>query len=313
MTSNTKKTYCSELWSNITINKYGDVYNCCLLNPGKIGNIKNNSISELINNDIAINFRELSLLGNLECYEKCTLVNKDEIDQNKHSKIDINDLKTIHISCSEACNINCIMCNHPKRDKINPVELPFSSLSNIDFKIFDNIIIQGGEPLYIKSCLELIDYLSKNNLKFILLTNGLLIDNDIAKNIAKNGKSISISINSATKETHKKVNISSDFNKILENIEKIKYYRNKFKTDVIIFGRFTIVKQNLLEIPMFIEKYNLFGFDKINFGFDNPSVPNFLAENDDFKKVLKEEINSVIKKIDIKNIDTKRLKQLGLL
>ncbi len=314
MINTNKNTYCSDLWESVTINKYGDVYNCCLLKPEKIGNINNNSLKELINNKIAVNSRRKSLLGELECYETCTLVNKDILIANTSIEIGVNNLKTIHISCSESCNIQCIMCNHPKRHKENPIELSSSQLiKNIDFSLFENIIIQGGEPLYIDSCLSLINYLNKNNFRYTLLTNGLLVDYDIAEQLALNAKVISISINAVTHDTHKLINKGSDFYKVLENIKTIISCRQSFKTKLILFGRMTLVKQNLHEIPLFIEKYKSLGFDKINFGFDNPSVPNFLKKNLNFKENLKKEIILSLKNAQIADLDLKRLKQLELI
>ena len=314
MNINNKNTYCSDLWESITINKYGDVYSCCLLKPEKLGNINENSLNELINNKISINSRQKSLAGKLECYADCTLVNKNISEKNSNLYINIEDIKTIHISCSESCNIRCIMCNHPKRHKENPVELSSSQLiENINFRLFENIIIQGGEPLYINSCISLINYFNKNNIEYTLLTNGLLIDENIAKQLAQNAKVVSISINAATQRTHKIINKGSDFYKILENIQTIIFYRKKFNTNLVIFGRMTLVKQNLHEIPLFIEKYKSFGFDKINFGFDNPSVPIFLNENHKFKNELKKEISLSLTNTSNNDIDFKRLKQLDLI
>ncbi len=314
MINNNKNTYCSDLWESITINKYGNVYSCCLLKPEKIGNINDNSFNELINNKIAINSRKNSLAGKLECYATCTLVNKNSLKKHNNIELSESNLKTIHISCSESCNIKCIMCNHPKRQKENPIELSSNQLINkIDFSLFENIIIQGGEPLYINSCINLIDYLNKNNFGYTLLTNGLLINDENAKQLVLNAKVISISINAATQSTHEAVNKGSDFYKILKNIQTIILYRENFKTELVLFGRMTLVKQNLHEIPLFIKKYKSFGFDKINFGFDNPSVPNFLNKNTNFKEKLKKEIIFILEEASKDDIDLKRLKQLELI
>jgi len=311
---NKENTYCSDLWESITVNKYGDVYSCCLLKPEKIGNINDGSLSELINNKIAIKSREKSLAGKLECYRACTLVNKNISKKYKSIETSESNLKTIHISCSESCNIQCIMCNHPKRHKEDPVELSSSQLvDKIDFGLFDNIIIQGGEPLYINSCVNLINHLNENHFGFTLLTNGLLINDDFAKQLALNAKNVSISINAATQSTHEAINRGSDFYKILKNIQMLISYREKFKTELILYGRMTLVTQNLHEIPLFIKKYKILGFDKINFGFDNPSVPNLLNKNINFKEKLKREINAILMKVCKDDIDLKRLKQLELI
>lgn len=311
--NNKGNTYCSYLWDSLTIDKFGDVYNCCLLKPQKLGSIFSNSVQELLDSNIGIMLRKKSLEGKLSCYKNCNLVNKNLFSKSRILKVRENDLNILHISCSEKCNIKCIMCGHPLSHKEKSVELPAEILiKKINFTNYNTIILQGGEPLFIESCLEVMDFLFDNKIKFTLLTNGLLIDDTIADKLAKNSCTVSISINGATEETHNLINHGSDFNKVLKNINLLIEKRKFYNSNLIIYGRMTLVEQNLLEIPQFIEHFEDLGFDKINFGYDNPSVPNYLNNNTKITRNLTKSIKYSLKNANINNIDLKRLDYLGL-
>ena len=308
-------SYCDDLWNGFTINKNGDVYCCCHLKPFVVGNIYHNKLDELLNTSEILEYRKKSLEGKLECYSSCNLVKKNLISLNDKSKIvvDYDNLRRLHINFGELCNIRCIMCEHPLRHSKDSTILDYNILiNNIDISPFEEILIQGGEPLCLSSCLKYIDYLEKMNKKYILLTNGLLINKKIASKLANNASIISISINAATKETHEKVNVGSNFERVLSNISELIKVRDRDQTSLIINGRMTLVPQNLQEIPLFLTKYKELGFDRINFGFDRATVPQYLLNNSDFSKKLRLEIEDILNHSNLEEIDIMRLKQLNL-
>lgn len=308
-------TYCKELWENITIDKNGDVFVCCHCKPQKIGNIHEGKLEQLVNCDKLISLRQQSLDGTLGCYRECNLLDSEKRPPcDLALKIDYSDLKVLHISFGEKCNIRCIMCDHPSGHNRNPIELDHTALiENIDVSPFKEIIIQGGEPLCIQSCLDYMDFLEMMNKKYILLTNGLLINRSMSEKLAKNASIISISINGATKAVHENVNRGSDFDKVMHNISKLVEAREKFNTNMSINGRMTLVTQNLHEIPLFIKKFEEMGFDTINFGYDLSSVPSYLEENKSFFENLRDSIKNAINKSNCERIDMKRLRQLQLI
>ena len=76
----------------------------------------------------------------------------------------------------------------------------------------------------------------------------------------------------------------------MENIQMLQSFKKKNKSRTLIKGHITIVKENLNEIPMFIDLYNSFGFDVARFGYEN-SVKEYLGNNIGLKKKLKKVIN----------------------
>jgi len=312
------KTYCHFLWDGITIDNKGNVFSCCHIKPVNMGNIYTSKLSELINTPEIINYRKESLNGKLECYKTCNLLNKEiktEIDEN--IEIKYQELKNLHLNFGEKCNISCIMCKHPKSFASNPYILDSKALiENIDISPFIDILLQGGEPLYISECLEYMNFLGKMNKPYIILTNGLLINDKMANKLSLEAKVISISINAATAKTHERVNRGSEFNQILSNIKKLRYYRELNQTDFIINGRMTLTALALKEIPIFLEIFQELGFDKINFGYDKATVPSFLERNPEKKEDIKKQIRKVLESYNpqmIEKIDLLRLKQLGLI
>lgn len=311
---NMETNYCDDLWNGFTINKNGDVYCCCHMKPFVVGNIYHNKLDELLNTSDMLKYRKKSLKGKLECYPACNLVRRNLTPLNDKSEVvDYNNLRRLHINFGELCNIRCIMCEHPLRHSKDSTILDYNILiNNIDISPFEEILIQGGEPLCLSSCLKYIDYLEKMNKKYILLTNGLLINKKIASKLANNASIISISINAATKETHEKVNVGSNFERVLSNISELIKVRDRDQTSLIINGRMTLVPQNLQEIPLFLTKYKELGFDRINFGFDRATVPQYLLNNSDFSKKLRLEIEDILNHSNLEEIDIMRLKQLNL-
>lgn len=308
-------TFCPQLWDGVTLDEKGEVYTCCHIKPSNYGNVLKIPLKDIINSDEVKKYRKKSMMGNLQCYDGCNLIVKDQVkSKNLSPEIRYQDLKRIHIHFGNKCNIHCIMCDHPNKFAKDPTILSSEVLKqNIDFSPFDDIIIQGGEPLAIEECIQFLHHLEKIKKKFILLTNGLLISNDIAKLLAKNARTVSISLNAATKQLHEKVNRGSSFELVLSNIQKIINYREYFQSDLVINGRFTITTTAISDLPDFIENYKKLGFDTINFGYVKPSVPNYLQRNPKIKKELREKIEFLIPKLNLREIDTLRLFQLELL
>lgn len=313
--SNQMNTYCQYLWNGVTIDQKLNVYSCCLIKPGIIGNLNNMSFDKIINSEKAIYYRKQSLNGKLHCYSSCNLIDKSQLPpKNINPKIKSTQFKTLHIHFGNKCNINCIMCDHPKKFKENPIILNSKNLiSKVDINKFQNIIVQGGEPLAIQECVEYLEYLASKNKKYILLTNGVLINQKMAKFIALSAKIVSISINAASKRTHEKVNKGSDFDTLLNNIQLLKHYKNKFNSQITINGRMTITNPAIEEIPLFLKNFEIYGFDTVNFGYVRETVPKFFKKYPKIRQKIQKEITNNLKQIDYSKVDFLRLIQLGLI
>lgn len=308
-------TYCPDLWDSLTIDNRGNVYSCCLIKPVCFGNIYQSELRDLVNNPMIVTERENSLNGMLKCYSECNWVDK-AVSLKKHiadSHVYYAKMSYLHLNFGERCNISCIMCRQRQRYAANPWILnPEVLKQNIDVTPFTDIVIQGGEPLFIGECLEYMQYLGSIGKKYTLLTNGLLIDDHLADQLSKDAKIVCISINAATKETHEQVNRGSLWDAILNNINRLKTACSRNNSSMEIWGRMTITVPAIPEIPLYLRTWQALGFDHINFGYDRSTVPTFLKNNPDIYRRLKEDIGSSLIDADPKLMDTYRLKCLGL-
>jgi len=282
-----------------------------------MGSIYLDTLSDLINKPEIVRLRQRSLSGSLPCYANCNLIKKTKSDplknKNLRPRCNYSDFQTIYIDFGMKCNISCVMCRQRDRYKTDQTLLNTDLLiRHIDFSPFTNIFLQGGEPLFIDECINLMTYLAKNGRKYSLLTNGLFINEKMAARLAKEASIVSISLNAATKETHEKINRGSSCELVLANIQRMRRYRELYHSNLIINGRMTITVPGLAEIPQFLISFQDLGFDTINFGYDRESVPLYLENNPQFAASLSKEISEIMSEKDCSKIDSLRLSQLGL-
>ena len=308
-------TFCPQLWDGCYIDRAGDVFACCHRSPLRFGNIHDSPLRDIVNSAVAIQARNASIGGRLDCHASCNLFEKDlgVPTGGEQGRIEYESLRRLHISFAEACNIRCIMCDHPLRHAKNPLILdPDTVIRNVDLTPFTTIMIQGGEPLYISECLEFMAHLEKLGKKYTLLTNGLLIDDAMALRLARHAKSVNFSLNGATKRGHESVNRGSRFERVVENVGRLLRAREALGTSLIVVGHMTITTSNAHEIPAFIELSRTIGFDRVNFGYVKETVPSFLSTRPDTLAYLRSETSSVLHGKNPVNADLLRLKMLGI-
>jgi len=289
-----KGTYCPFLWDSVFIDPQGNVYACCHKKPSVIGNINRETLRTIYNNATIQELRRKSLAGELECYDKCSLIDKEGGQgAPKRAAFDYSaDLRKLKIEFGELCNISCIMCwqDHKSKTVLDHKKL----MENVDLGPFRSIEIQGGEPLAIPNARAFYEYLASRNKEPFFLTNGLLISDEWAEKIALNSSFIYISLNAATKKTHELVNRGSKWDVVLKNIQKLREARQAHKTGLKISGHMTIVMNNVREIPLFISDFRKFGLDMIDFGYDK-NMPEHLRRYPFSKILLKREIYRAVR------------------
>jgi radical SAM protein with 4Fe4S-binding SPASM domain len=298
---------CSWVHDTLFIGPRGDVFGCPHFKPGPIGNIYDAPLRDIYNSERAREYRQQEIESNLKCLGRCTLPQKeikyDDVWRDYDSQV-----KRLHIEFGEKCNIACIMCNQDHKSRL---ELDENVLvTNVDIPRSDPaILLQGGEPLVIQSAKRFFDHCAENGAKVTFLTNGTAISEEMAEKIALHARSITFSLNAATKETHEIVNAGSKFDKVIRNIGRVTGAKRRLRGGVHINGHMTIVPENLDELPMFIEMREEFGFESINFGYDR-SVPVLLAADPDRKARLACEVARAGAKCGWRRTDPTRLRQL---
>ena len=308
-------SFCSYLWDSVYINRSGEAFACCHQKPKPFGNIHEAPLRELIKSPAALQLRRDSLNGVLSCYPTCNLLDKSLSKPWGHeaAALDYDSLKRLHISFGEACNIRCVMCDNPQRHKDNPILLdPNLVIRNVDLAPFTTIMLRGGEPLYLPECLSFMDHLERVGKRYTILTNGILIDEKRAERLARHAHSVIVSLNGATKRGHESVNRGSRFERVLQNVQRMKSARDALGSAMILVGHMTITTSNIHEIPLFLRSSRAFGFDRVNFGFVKETVPPYLATHPEFTSQLRQDTTCAMNEVGGPDVDALRLHLLGL-
>jgi MoaA/NifB/PqqE/SkfB family radical SAM enzyme len=303
---------CSWVHEGLTILPTGDVCACYHKLPGMVGNIYENTLEEIFNGERIREFRQQEIDGTLPCLKGCNIPQGEVLDDSVRHDYRT-DMRRLQIEFGERCNIRCIMC---PQDHKSTLELdPEILVRNVDIPpSCTNVHFFGGEPTILKSARKLFDHCIEQGTKITLITNGLAISEDMAAKIALHAKSISFSLNAASKEVHEIVNEGSKFEKVLKNIRRVIDAKKRLNGKAIVIGHMTIVAQNLHEIPQFIRKRGEFGFQVVHFGYD-VRVKKTLARDPGQKARLMAEIQAAMDDLppdERARFQLDRLESLGL-
>lgn len=134
-------------------------------------------------------------------------------------------LESLYLEITDSCNLRCAHCfveaGQPKGDELTTDEIKriiddYSSAARGKL-----IVISGGEPLTREDCLGLLSHAVSRGLRVRLITNGTLIDQEVAKNLASLGIEIQVSLDGASAETNDKIRGSGSFQKIMRGIRSL--------------------------------------------------------------------------------------------
>jgi Predicted Fe-S oxidoreductases len=80
------------------------------------------------------------------------------------------------------------------------------------------VIIEGGEPLLRKELFEIIGVILKKETKVYLISNGMLLDENLARRFAELGVKLMISVDGADKESYEKIRKGASFEKLKKSV-----------------------------------------------------------------------------------------------
>lgn len=206
------------------------------------------------------------------------------------------------------CNINCIMCpncgdqSEYKEYKEKNGIMSFESFKNVLDKFEDsNIEVQltGGEILLHKDIKKIIDYCNKKEYKIGILTNGLLLNSDIAEFLIDNVDTMLISIDGSNSDIYNFIRKNGDFNVLTSNLKTfMEIYNNNVNPRLkSIWVNFTYMQQNYEDIPNMLEYIKKIGLNQIQFA---PYISFKYINNDKLRNGLlvkdQEKLNSIFER-----------------
>ena len=158
----------------------------------------------------------------------------------------------IYISLSHKCTYNCRMCGVVKILKGHelPAEVLKRTLNEIaSWKRDCVVMFTGGEVFLRKDAFELIGYSIGKGLNTEAVSNGALIDEDMARRIVSSGlQNIAISLDGAKESTHDLIREKGAFRKAIDAITYLVEAKKKFGKGPQISVWTTIMKENVEEL-----------------------------------------------------------------
>ncbi|HGJ64495.1 TPA: SynChlorMet cassette radical SAM/SPASM protein ScmE [bacterium] len=190
----------------------------------------------------------------------------------------INTPRNFDIEITNKCNLRCNYCSHFTSSGDVDHDLPkeewlkfFEELNK--YAILD-VTISGGEPFYRKDLKDIIDGIVRNRMRFSILSNGTLIDDDMAEFLSLTGRcnSVQVSIDGSVPTTHDSFRGKGNFVRAVNGVKALQ------KHGINVAIRVTIHKKNVDELDD-IAKFLLEDMGLPNFSTNSASYMGLCRQN----------------------------------
>jgi SynChlorMet cassette radical SAM/SPASM protein ScmE len=179
--------------------------------------------------------------------------------------------RTLDIEVTARCNLRCRYCYFFHNPAVDYRDL----LTNEWLTFFDElgslgvmkVTLAGGEPFIRSDLASLLEGIVRNRMRFSLLSNGMLINDEIADFIARTGRcdSVQVSVDGSCAETHDPCRGKGSFNGAIRGIRTL--LRHRLKVAV----RCTIHRNNVHDLEniayLLLEELGLPGFGTNSAGY----------------------------------------------
>ena len=179
--------------------------------------------------------------------------------------------RTVDIEITARCNLRCRYCYFFNNPAVDYRELPTDEW----LKFFDelgslgvmNVTVAGGEPFLRKDLRVLLEGLVRNRMRFSLLSNGSLIDDEIAAFIASTRRCeyVQVSVDGSCAKTHDSCRGKGSFDRAIRGIRTLQRHR------VNVAVRVTIHRKNMNDLEniahFLLEELALPGFSTNSAGY----------------------------------------------
>jgi SynChlorMet cassette radical SAM/SPASM protein ScmE len=172
--------------------------------------------------------------------------------------------RSLDLEVTNRCNLRCRYCSHFSSagdvDRDLPTEEWLRFLEELNRCAVTNLTLSGGEPFLREDLPELIAGIVGNRMRFNILSNGTLIDDDIAACLAATGRcdGVQVSIDGATPVDHDAFRGQGNFRRAIEGVEVLR--RHGLPVDV----RVTIHRRNVHDLEgvarLLLDEIGLPGF-----------------------------------------------------
>ncbi len=207
---------------------------------------------------------------------------------------------------SYACNANCRFCNTDEMNKTQPCQISLNRAVEIAHEIgkakTQIVGFMGGEPFVWPYLFDVIKILSEYKVKTYIITNGLLLKENVEKIIKHKVDTVVVSLDSSNPKEHDdNRQVPGIYKKALEGIEYLKNKRTGQKP--VIKSTTVVSRKNIKNINNIIhhlgEIVDSTSIQPVATGYiSNPhEIPSEEKESFLFSKEEKEEVEKEIEKV----------------
>ncbi|MEW6096678.1 MAG: radical SAM protein [bacterium] len=176
---------------------------------------------------------------------------------------------SVQLELTNKCNTNCLHCKRytwPNGDEMSTDQIK-SILDELERLRVQSVTLSGGEPTLKQDFIDILRYANSKRLNLGVLTNGLEINDALAKALIKYSDWVRISLDGSNLETYQKIRGESrGFEKVIESINNLERAKRENKTNCKIGICYSIQKLNIDDVPKmieFVERLNLSNKEKV--------------------------------------------------
>jgi len=183
--------------------------------------------------------------------------------------------RRVELGIPTSCNLKCRMCSlwrSPSLLSDLKYGLKYSEVLGLirevaKWRIPDLVVTGIGETLLSHYALDIVRHAETMGIRCSLVTNGTLIDQDMAMKILSSRLSIlTISLDGATAQTHDQIRgVKGTYDKVIKGIQLMNQLRRKNKTNILLTICMTISSFNLHEAVALVDLARDLGVDGISF------------------------------------------------
>ena len=156
--------------------------------------------------------------------------------------------RSVDMEITTSCNLRCAYCSHFSGPGDVGTDLPQEAwlrfFSELQRCAVMNVTLSGGEPFYRPDLREIIRGIVANRMRFSILSNGTLIDPDMASFLASTRRCnhVQVSIDGAIDITHDAFRGKGNFTRAIQGIKTLQQF------NVPVTVRVTIHRKNVHEL-----------------------------------------------------------------
>jgi len=191
----------------------------------------------------------------------------------QNNNIFIDNLPTqVHFLMVDKCNAKCIMCGgnyfHNKSQRKITLDKFKKMASNLQLQLCSGIVLAGaGDPLLNRDLVPIIEFVREkySDIRISVTTNGIALTNKLSQAFIENDvEVVNVSINSATRESYRRIMQVDCFDKVCENTKNLVDLKNRLGRTTRVQFSCAINRLNIKELPLLVELSRELGVESIN-------------------------------------------------